>query len=94
MKCIHCDTEVLGMECDKCKRPLCYDCAKYSSNEQPICADCKTAEGQKVNPMFWEMRFRYELMMLLFLVESHKKASMDPKTGMKRGQLPANINLN
>lgn len=93
MECIHCNTGVLTMKCDRCKRPICYDCAKCSSDNQPICADCKMKEG-RVNPMFWEMRAKYELMMLILLVTSCKSAVVDPMTGRMKAQLPMNINLN
>jgi hypothetical protein len=42
--CVHCGENYVVMHCDKCWAPICYDCAKNSSDNKPICRECKTKE--------------------------------------------------
>lgn len=39
-----CGETPLVMACHNCGKPLCYDCAKNSRNNKPICKDCKEKE--------------------------------------------------
>lgn len=39
-----CGEKTMGMRCTNCNKPLCYDCAKNSRDNEPICKDCKAKE--------------------------------------------------
>lgn len=42
-KCIHCGEDT-AITCDICEKPVCYDCAKNSMDDEPICKECKRKE--------------------------------------------------
>ena len=50
VKCKHCE-ERTTMTCAECGEPVCYDCARVSTNyahfEEPVCQDCKEKEKEK-----------------------------------------------
>jgi len=48
----------------------------------------------KVNLKFWVVKRAYEWAMIQVLIESWKRAPINPKTGKRVGQLPMNINYN
>lgn len=46
-ECDFCDTAILASMCsNNCGRNVCYDCARNSIDNEPICPACKEKEGK------------------------------------------------